>query len=409
MPKLAEDLAAASKDGLICDIKLKGIEDGVEVQASRFLLSARSRVFRKMLFEDSTFSNDSVVPVDYTSSTIESIVHYCYTDEVLAQLESCSEEKVREMVRLRCAANVFELEDLGEQVVKIISKHLAEYPSLACVVVDEDEATGKGASDNGLLSEIALGIIAIRAEDALLPEDPSFEGGVLALKNATALEKVLQSDLVTADNFVKYRSLQRWCGEISVYGGTEEGQEERIEIAKNIANTLDFSEIKASDLADMTTSKLVTKDQLIDAFKAHALSAEEEAHELRKPPKKGGCVLVTGAGVAEINGKYQEDGKCDGAMQYSKVGLWDGESGKYLLYRAKGNTKKRYWFLDWEEINLFVAELDEGGMEGIPHSTWKSNNVNSVPPMPRVLFVPPHRGGDWSQGLPLGPSRSFRG
>jgi hypothetical protein len=532
--KLAADLAAALHDPEICDITLQGNEvDGKQVPASRFLLSARSKVFRALLFaatkaettsivattvtkvlqedtdngdnangiaatatanpdtttapttaatikallaptapvdppdattttatataatvqdavveaativetrsgdwkESSPFfapstistATTTVIPLNYSSTTLERIVHYCYTDEVREPLDDCSEQKVRDMVRLRWAALYFELPDLGEKIIKIICNHMARFPSLACVVLDEEStltltttSTTKGGVDIDVLSDIALGIIGLRAEDSLLPstntaeddddeeeEEDSQEGGVCALR-ATALERVWNSAVMgAADNFVKFRSLQGWCGELEDNGcktttTTKQNQDERYVVAKELAKSIDFTLIKASDLAGITGSKLITKDQLIEAFKAHALSAEKDQGAsssslsrdvfARHKGGGGGSVIVTGAGVPEVNGIYCEDGKCDGVMQYTKEGKWEGESGKYMLYRAKGNpSKKRHWFMDWEEVNLFVSELDESGMVGIPQSTWKSNNLSSLPPMPRVLFVPPSK------------------
>jgi hypothetical protein len=104
----------------------------------------------------------------------------------------------------------------------------------------------------------------------LLPTEASLEAGVLAL-SAYALEVLLTSEVVEADEFLKYRSLQARCGEITPDGGSQEisckEQEERSFVAKDVAKSIDFCLIKASDLASIRGSNLVVKGQLYDAFK----------------------------------------------------------------------------------------------------------------------------------------------
>jgi hypothetical protein len=56
-----------------------------------------------------TSATTTVIPLDYSSTTLERIMHYCYTDQVREPLDDGSEEKVRDMVRLRCAALDLEL------------------------------------------------------------------------------------------------------------------------------------------------------------------------------------------------------------------------------------------------------------------------------------------------------------
>jgi hypothetical protein len=123
MSKLAADLVAALTNEEIYDMTLQG-NDGAKIPAFRFLLSARSKVFQKMLCGNFKESDTSNIPLDYSSATIQRIVHYCCTDEVMEPLEGCSEEKVRAMVCLRCAANYFELKDLEDKIITIISKHI---------------------------------------------------------------------------------------------------------------------------------------------------------------------------------------------------------------------------------------------------------------------------------------------
>jgi hypothetical protein len=303
------------------------------------------------------------------------------------------------MARLGCAANYFELEDLEDKVITIVSKHMAIFPSLAFAVFDESSAEGE---EDGVLSKIALGIIGLDAEDSLLPTEESHKGGVLAL-SAFVLERVLTSEVVASDNFMKYRLLQRWCGEIAPDEISCQEQEDRFAVAKELAKSIDFRLIQASDLAGITGSKLVTKDQLYDAFKAHALSAQEEGASgaAARHDTKGTSVLVTGAGVPEVNGKYFEYGKSDGVMGYTKEGTLEGKSGEFLLFRNIGNgSKKRPWSIsfNWKDapkrITFYRSELDESGIDTIPHNTWIRNgrNIGEVQPMLRVLVV--QRKGD---------------
>jgi hypothetical protein len=109
-------------------------------------------------------------------------------------------------------------------------------------------------------------------------------------------------------------------------------------------------------------------------------------------------VFMAGAGVPEVNRRYCDYGNCDDVMRYTKEGMWEGESGKYMLYRAKLNpSKKSHWYIIWilnedaqqRQINLYKSELDESGIEPILHITWTSNGKKlGAHTMPRVVFVP---------------------
>jgi ubiquitin len=108
-------------------------------------------------------------------------------------------------------------------------------------------------------------------------------------------------------------------------------------------------------------------------------------------------LLDTGAGVPEVNGNYFEDSQCDDdVMCYTKEGTFEGQSGKFYMLRAVGNSskKRRWWYIRFcyagETVILFYksAQLDESGIDTIPHNTWMSSSVKlGVQPMPRVLDV----------------------
>jgi BTB/POZ domain len=74
-----EMLASLLTNEALNDVKLKGT-DGVEVPASRFLLAARSHIFRAMFFSEFQEAKSPVVELGFQGNVLQAVVEYIVTD-----------------------------------------------------------------------------------------------------------------------------------------------------------------------------------------------------------------------------------------------------------------------------------------------------------------------------------------
>ena len=56
-------------------------------------------------------------------------------------------------------------------------------------------------------------------------------------------------------------------------------------------------------------------------------------------------VTVQDCGVQSINGVYKRVGHCDNVPKYSKVGLYEGNSVDFMLFRCKLSDGSRRWYI----------------------------------------------------------------
>jgi ubiquitin carboxyl-terminal hydrolase 9/24 len=56
-------------------------------------------------------------------------------------------------------------------------------------------------------------------------------------------------------------------------------------------------------------------------------------------------MIVSGCGIADINGLYKKIGHCDEVPKYSKMGRWEGNEVDFLLFRCKLSDNTRRWYI----------------------------------------------------------------
>jgi hypothetical protein len=164
-----------------------------------------------MFFGNFKESSALSVPLNFTSEIIQVVVNYCYTDNAgtkrILEDEHWNEDDVREMVRLRSAADFFELRKLRNATGTLLLSLMMKQPAMTCAVVDELSALGK---TEGTLRGACLGIIGIKTEAVLLPSDEKSGRGILACSLAV-IDTVLSDEVVPKQHHTLIvRSLQRW-------------------------------------------------------------------------------------------------------------------------------------------------------------------------------------------------------
>jgi hypothetical protein len=428
MGALLQDLQTAKTTDAYNDVCLAGL-DGSEIPASRFILSMRSPVFHKMFFGHFKEAASLAVPLDFSSSVIQLVVNYCYSDDAGTkgiEDETCNEEDVRQMVRLRSAADFFELPKLRESTTKLLLSMALVKPAMTCAILDELSILGEW---EGSFGEACLGIIGIKTEAALLPEDDRSGRGILACSPSVIGNVLSDKVLSRRHHTLMARCLQRWERNMLMTDASSKNKssgdkmkdpetmihdndddEEPItnptsetvrSVGTRIAGGLHLHLIAPSKLVELMSSEFFTKEQLYDALKDHALAAEEKG--ATAPPTAGdplkdgifnntGCCIVQGAGTLEVNGVYvKESSLGDGVHTYSMKGTYKNKPVSFNLLRCVFMGGKRWWWLQAipedasENVCLYWALLDKADATKIPRNNWKKRDGEGSPP---VVLVP---------------------
>lgn len=204
---LSSDVRSIHGDEEMSDIRLQGV-DGDPIPANRCILSARSRVFRRMLYGPFAESGEALVHIGYGSDVLRRVVQFCYTDEIgrvtttnttisssstsgrdrtihnnkyiypIAfeskddsddenddEEEEQTEKTVRSIIRTVDAARYFELRDLELKATVWATIAVNRRPSLACPTLDE--ATNVGLMDSAA-AKAAQFVIALRPKEAMV-------------------------------------------------------------------------------------------------------------------------------------------------------------------------------------------------------------------------------------------------
>jgi hypothetical protein len=281
-------------------------------------------------------------------------------------------------------------------------------------------------------------------------------GGVIAL-NASLLEQVIFDEQSSASELTKFLCLQRWvegCRHVvslddfelprkmdddSAAGGDDDDEdailssrtpkmkhlhsvkadvsappppaykddalsdgqhEQRLIIARHLAEKIDLSLIPASDLSStITESNLISTHDLYQAYRLQALNAERSKSR----------VFVEGAGLEEVNGTYIQGGVHEGTPMYNKEGVWRGREEVFRIFLCTFSNGNRSWSLSivpkgkapgkTTDIDFYECPVSYGKGGGlgsplfggaadniIPNKGWKLVNYGQSP-VPKFSLV----------------------
>jgi len=364
---LVSDLQAHLNDPDICDVTLRGTDDKT-VDAVRSILAMRSRFFKSLLFGNFQESNLSEVPLGFSSLVLRAVVEYCYTDEIKLTFEHLLfEDTARSMVGLVAAGSYFELGGLLSRAYRLTCLMMDEYPALSCLVLDEAVSGENKCVHTEELSRVALGIIRLRTESALLPPE-TYESGVQSLGEA-ALELVMSDSKIQAGELKLFYCLKKWAEHVQEGQNSEEVTKHRRSVARRLASRIDFSKVAPSALAaEVSSSDLVPLEVMVLAYKTQALQAERKGvafDEMRTDHNTtNGCVVVQGAGFSEVNGAYKSTSTQHTQFQkYARDGHLPGYGpGKFLLHTLTMHDDSRKWLLSFRSgietlLDLYTAPV----------------------------------------------------
>jgi hypothetical protein len=359
---LVSDLLAHLTDESISDVSLQGT-DGKQVVAIRSILAMRSRFFKSLFFGDFSESKLSTVSLGYSSLVLRAVVEYCYTDEIKVTFENLTfEETARSMVGLVAAGNYFELGGLLSRAYRLTCLMMDEYPALACSVLDEAISGENRGSHTEELSRVALGIIRLRTESALMPRD-LYGTGVHSLGEA-AMELVMSDKKIQTNELKLFHCLKKWSEHVSETQKTSDIFEHRKNVARKLATHIDFAKIAPSDLACVVAdSGIVPLELLCLAYKTQALQAERNGIAFDRmrtvDHATNGRVMVQGAGLSAVNGTYVSvTTKIAQFQQYSRRGVLPGYgNGVFILRTLTMQDDTRKWLLSFRYKYEAIMDL----------------------------------------------------
>lgn len=359
---LVSDLLAHLADGDISDVVLKGT-DGRTVVAVRSILAMRSRFFKSLFFGDFSESTMTTVPLGYSSLVLRAVVEYCYTDEIKITFENLTfEETARSMVGLVAAGNYFELGGLLSRAYRLTCLMMDEYPALACSVLDEAISGENKGTHTEELSRVALGIIRLRTESALMPRD-LYGSGVHSLGEA-AMELVMSDEKIQTNELKLFHCLKKWSEHVPDGQRAEDVTLHRREVARELASRIDFAKVAPSDLATVVAnSGLVPLELMCEAYKTQALQAERKGVVFDRmrtvEHATNGRVMVQGAGLSAVNGTYvSRTTKMAQLQQYSRMGILpEYGAGEFVLHTLTMHDDTKKWLLTFRYKYETIIDL----------------------------------------------------
>jgi hypothetical protein len=317
--QVIQDLLEAVHDEEMTDISLVG-QDGVLVHANRFVLAARSKVLKRMLYGNFREANATKIPFsEYDGVILEAIVEFCCRDEIPTFRLYIHRNSVsaRRLVQLFKAADYLELAGLAKLVAQMAHNLMSRYPPLACAVYDEADFDTKVSND-------ALMMIQCRPY-VTLPSDCETGGGIDCLSELKLLS-VYTDNSVKAGELFLFEMLQQWI-ELS-------NHPKALSVVQTCAEQLVLQNIEPQDLLSVVMkSGFCSEKRITNAITKQALRASQNRvwslSSRGRPDTER--ILVEGAGSKNANGIYYRiDGLANGEL-YSKREVACGQQYVYTL------------------------------------------------------------------------------
>ncbi|CAB9529517.1 expressed unknown protein [Seminavis robusta] len=248
--------------------------DGQKVRANRFVLSARSSVFRRMFLGSFSEATKPHVDVGFSGSIMQEIVEYIHTDDCSSlngkKRKACEENEAKQwdaqkelaekLVALSAAAMYYNLPSLVKEIEKSISKVVKQVPSLPLMVLAS--CRKEGPSVPSALIELAWSFV--RANKEVLMEAKAH-----ACVDATLVEEIVKDEKLEMDEYDLFIFLTKWV---------DSNPKDRQAIAKNLGSNLRLEKINPAYLStSVSSSGLFAADQINEAYKKQALAAQAHA------------------------------------------------------------------------------------------------------------------------------------
>lgn len=316
-----QDLLEALHDEDMSDITLVG-KDGAHVQANRFVLAARSKVMKRMLYGNFREAASNEIPFyDYDRSILEAVVEYCCRNEIskFRLYIHRNSDSARRLVQLYKAADFLDLLGLARLVVQMAHNLTSRYPPLACAVFDEADLNTK-------ISKDALLMIQCRPYVTLPPHQET--GGGIDNLSPHKLACIFKDNEVKASEFFLFKMLQTWVEVVA------DNTPEPLQVAKKCTKYLALENIEPQNLlSDVLKSGFCAEKKITTAITIQALRASQSRvwtlSSRGRPDIER--ILVEGAGSMNANGIYYRIDGLENGDLYSKREVACGQQFVYTL------------------------------------------------------------------------------
>lgn len=315
---LIQDLLQALQDEEMTDVILVA-QDGAEIPANRFVLAARSKVLKRMLYGSFRESTSMCIPLEYDGVILEAIVEFCCRNEIpkFRLYIHRNARSARRLVQLFKAADYLELTELAQLVSSMAHNLTSRYPPLACAVYDEADLDTKVSQDSLMMIQCRPYVT--------LPPDRATEGGIDCLSPSKLVSIFVDKDVKASELFL-FEMLQKW---LELYEHSD-----GLCVAKECASHLFLEDIEPQDLLSIVKDSGFCSDKCItDAVTTQALRASQNHIWTLSSRGRPNIerILVEGAGSANANGiYYQIHGLANGDL-YSKREVVCGQQHVYTL------------------------------------------------------------------------------
>ncbi|CAB9501693.1 expressed unknown protein [Seminavis robusta] len=273
------------------DVTLVG-NDGIKVTANRCSLSVRCDYFQKMFmgkFQESSSNNSNSNNIsqeihisNFSGSVIKSIVQYLHTSkmELLETLPSRNSKKLTPETRLECvetlvslasAAAYFQLPSLLVLLTKKIQSCIKDSPILALPLL---HATPLPLE----LEQLALSVIRSNAIYCLtapaVTDLPAF--AVTQILTEIKAKNRMDSSIISISHLQVFDFISLWASSSEDHSSNTALQETAKQL---VSDHVDLTQIGPDVLCNkVEVSGLADRDQLYDAYKAHALASNHETN-----------------------------------------------------------------------------------------------------------------------------------
>lgn len=347
------DILDALQDDQLSDLILVGC-DGIEVEANRFVLAARSKVLKRMLYGNFREASCAKVKLHFDAIILEAIVEFCCKNEIpkFRVYIHRNARSARRLVQLFKAADFLELEGLAKLVAQMVHNLTSRFPPLACAVYDEADLDTQVSKD-------ALLMIQCRPY-VTLPPDNETGGGIDCLKDLKLLTIFVDNDVKASELFL-FQMLKEWH-QLTDHADSQE-------IAEQCATHLFLENIEPQDLlGDVRESGFCTEKSITDAITRQALRASQNhiwTLSSRGKPKIE-RIVVEGAGSQDANGIYYYIHGLENGELYSKREVACGQQHVYTLSisdAGEGTTECRIFcsnLLTNRSVNMLARRENSG-------------------------------------------------
>lgn len=397
--EVVQDILAALEDyEALTDVLLVG-HDGVEVPACRFVLAARSRVLKRMLYGNfrearassstiaatssttTTSQHQKIELLDYSSQVLSMVVQYCTTGQFLSLQQSsptASEVFLRLIVQVAKAGDYLEISGLVRKTESLAKKMVSKHPLLACPVLDEAEETSA-------LFACAKRMIQCRPYAALDSSSPLStnsgmeegcdDGGIECLQSDRVLAIMKDTEMEAGELFL-FNMLKRWVDHVpGAY------QTEALQVARECGNHFRLHYIEPDELlSTVQKSGLFAPNLIVEAIMRQALKASQNrvwTINCRGKDANVDRVLVEGCGHTEVNGVYYRISGLHKGDVYSKREV---SCGQLFVYTLSCSQKE-----DTIESRIFASKvMTHRGISAIVQQQPSSAELSA----PVVVYQP---------------------